>query len=192
MPEKQRLFFALWPDAPIQAAIAKAGRAVAEAHQLRGRFMPSARIHLTLLFLGDVETPRVEALTAAAAGVQAPAFDLTLRRAGSFHRSRVLWLGPDPAPPELTALWLQLRTRAQAAGVPYDTLALSPHVTCMRDADRAIKPTPIEPIAWPVREFALVRSVLGTQPQYHVVSQWPLQAGLTQSVKTVQDTGGPE
>jgi 2'-5' RNA ligase len=124
--------------------------------------------------------------------VSAPSFDLVLSRAGSFHRSRVLWLGPDRTPPELTALWLQLRTKAHAAGVPFDTLNLSAHVTCMRDIDRAIKLTPVEPITWPVREFVLARSVLGVQPRYHVVSHWPLQAGSMPSVKTVQDTGGPE
>ena len=180
-PARQRLFFALWPDPAIQAAAAAAGKRVAEDRGIRGRFTPESRIHLTLLFLGDVEASTVDAVREAAATVVAPAFDLTLARAGSFHRSRVLWLGPEPAP-ELTALWLQLRTKAQHLRLPHDTLALSAHVTCLRDIDRAFKPTPIEPIAWPVRDFVLVHSVLGRAPEYRIVARFPLAA----AVKAVQ------
>ena len=173
-PEKQRLFFALWPQEPVQTAIAAAGRAVAQGADVRGRFMPSPRIHLTLLFLGDVEGARLEAVRTAAAAVHAPSFDLTLSRAGSFRRSSVLWLGPDPVPPALTELWLQLRDRMQAASVTHDRLNLSPHVTCLRDIDRIIKLTPFEPIHWPVNDFVLVHSVLGRTPEYRIVERWPL------------------
>ena len=41
-------------------------------------------------------------------------------------------------------------------------------------------------------KFALVRSVLGDAPRYHVVSQWPLQNAPGTNVKTVQASGGTE
>jgi len=178
MSDKQRLFFALWPEEPVQAAAAAAGRKIAEERGIRGRIMAATRIHLTLLFLGDVAASAVDALREAAATVNTPAFDLALSRAGSFHRSRVLWLGPDPTPPELLALWLQLRTRVQHLRLPHDTLALSAHVTCLRDIERAIKLTPIDPIAWPVRDFVLVHSVLGQEPHYRIVARFPLAADV--------------
>ena len=47
-----RLFFALWPDGPARAVLA--GHAARLARLARGRAVPAARLHLTLVFLGAV------------------------------------------------------------------------------------------------------------------------------------------
>jgi RNA 2',3'-cyclic 3'-phosphodiesterase len=209
-PARRRLFFALWPEPGLQSAVAAAGAQAAAAAGIHGRTVPPERLHLTLLFLGDLDAAGEQRARAVASAVVAPAFDLVLDQAGSFYRSRVLWVGTRHAPPALTALWLALRDGLADPAGRHNRGALAPHVTCLRDIDRPLRVTPIAPLAWPVRGFALVHSQLkkGTDtfsagdntekgdrhlfPGYHVVSHWPLQTAPVPSVKTVQRPGGPE
>lgn len=166
----KRLFFALWPDPVLKAAIAGAARTPARGAP--GRRVRDENLHLTVLFLGAVETAAEAALAQAAALVRAAPFDLTLDRVGSFFRARVLWIGPSQVPAQLGDLRGQLEAAARTAGVAFDPKPLVPHVTCYRDVRQTLGPAPVEPLPWPVRSFALVHSAGG---QYHVVSQWPLQ-----------------
>lgn len=165
----RRLFFALWPDPVLKAAIAGAARTPARPHG--GRRVRDESLHLTLLFLGEVAADAEARLAAAAATVRTPAFDLVLDRVGSFFRSRALWIGPGEVPAALPALRAALEAVARQAGVSFDPKPLVPHVTCYRDVRVALEPAPVAPLRWPVRGFALVHSAGG---QYHVVSQWPL------------------
>lgn len=188
MAERRRLFFALWPDAALRQSITRTAAAVARERALGGRQIPPERVHLTLLFLGEV-TARTEALLVEGAGRLAlPGFDLTLDRAGCFYRSRVFWLGSQATTRKLEALWQGLRGIAAGAGVALDDRPLAPHVTCLRDIQHRIHPVPVRPITWRVREFCLVHSMLGPRPaapaprqvapdaaEYHVVSQWSLK-----------------
>jgi 2'-5' RNA ligase len=178
-PARKRLFLALWPDEPTRIAVAAAGEAAAAAAGIRGRRTPFERIHLTLLFLGDVDPAGEERIRAVADAVRSPAFDLTLDQAGSFPRSRVLWIGARQAPEPLTQLWLALRDGLADVAAEHNREALAPHVTCYRDIDRPVPMAPIPPIRWRADGFVLVHSTLGTPHQYHVVSHWPLQTVAT-------------
>lgn len=179
MTDARRLFFALWPDDATRRATVDAATRIANSRRVTGRKIPSERVHLTLLFLGDVPAAAEARLIDAIARIRAPAFKLTLDQAGCFYRSRVFWVGPREIPPGLMDLWERLRAAAESAGIPQDYKPLVPHVTCLRDIKDRIRPVPVDPIRWPVRSFALVHSELGSQPQYHVVSHWPLQTSST-------------
>jgi RNA 2',3'-cyclic 3'-phosphodiesterase len=183
----RRLFFALWPDPVLKAAIAGAARVPARATS--GKRVRDEHIHLTLLFLGQVAADAEARLVRAAADVRVGPFDLELDRVGSFFRARVLWVGPSQVPAQLLELRRQLEAAAAAAAVAFDAKALVPHLTCYRDVRQALDPVPTAPLRWPVRSFALVHSVAG---QYHVVSQWPLHNAPVTNVKTVQGTKGTE
>ncbi len=175
--QPNRLFFALWPDDATRAACDAAARRLRARLQPGGRPERPERLHATLLFLGDDVPPEQEAAALqAAAGVQATPFTLTLDRAGSFPRRRSLWwLGCRRPAAEAIDLHDGLRAALRSAGVAYDLKAFTPHVSILRDAQKSLAATPIDPIAWPVTGFALVRSLLHVQPaQYHVVSHWPL------------------
>ena len=177
---RKRLFFALWPDESTRLALGAAGEAAAAAAGIRGRRTPLRRIHLTLLFLGDLdEAGEARARAVADTAARTPAFDLTLDQVGSFPRSRVLWVGTREAPAELTRLWFALRDGLAGLASEHNRGALVPHVTCWRDIDRPLPTAPIAPIRWRVDGFVLVHSTLGVPPQYHVVSHWPLQTGAT-------------
>ena len=175
MADTRRLFFALWPEPALQSAIAEAGCGIARSRALGGREIPVERIHLTLLFLGDVPAAMEQRLIVAAATVTGRAFHLSLEQAACFYRTRVFWLGTKATPPRLTTLWENLRRIAAANGLAADARPLAPHITCVRDIRHRIQPVSIPRILWPVKSFALVHSTLGAQPQYHVVSHWPLQ-----------------
>ena len=185
----KRLFFALWPDAPLREAIAQAARVAARGAGVSGKRVHDEKLHLTLAFLGELDAAAEAKAVQAAATVRAPAFDLALDQVGSFFRSKVLWVGIREAPAPLTGLSQALRAALEGAGVAFDPKALAPHVTCFRDARPPLRPAAIEPLPWPVRDFALVHSAAG---QYHVVSQWRLQYVPMYRVKTVQEPGGPE
>lgn len=159
-----RLFFALWPEAPQREAIAAAAAGL--LGMASGRQIPPERLHLTLLFLGPVPDRELPRLCAAAGRIRVPAFELKLDRSGHFG-ARVFYLGCRSVPPPLSALREGLELAS--APLPFDRKPLTPHVTCAREL-AAPPPLDIAAIRWPVREFALVRS-----PEYHVVSQWPLQ-----------------
>ncbi len=173
---KERLFFALWPDPGRQRAWHRLGREVAEA----GRPVAAANLHLTLLFLGEVDGQRrrcLEAVARQAAGVAAP-FELTLERWGHWRRSRVVWLGPRRTPPPLARLVSSLRQGAQTrCELPAEAHPFRPHVTLARGVRAAPDRWPeLEPQRWPVEDFVLVRSLLRTSapPRYTVVARWPL------------------
>lgn len=184
MPEKQRLFFALWPDETLRAAIAAAVRAAAGREMLTGARIAPERYHLTLLFLGELDAGDAAAAQQAAQTVRAEPFRFTLDQLGYFRRAKVLWLGPQATPAPLAALGARLREAMRAARVPHDRAELTPHLTCLRKVNRAIRPAAIDPIHWPVKEFVLVHSILSDYPEYRVLARWPLGAHAAASVKT--------
>jgi len=192
LAETRRLFFALWPDPALQTSMAATAERIARTRAIGGREIPAERLHLTLLFLGDVASDAEKRLVTAAGRLQARPFDLTLDQAGCFFRSKVFWLGPRTVPRKLAELVRALHAAMAGVGLAPDRKDLVPHVTCLRDIRHVIRPVPVDPIVWSVRQFALVHSALGAKPEYHVVSHWPLQTASTSSVKTVQAPGGSE
>jgi len=83
-----RLFLAIWPDAAAGEALARLADDVALV--ARGKPVERAKIHLTLVFLGDVAQEREPAVAAVAArAARSARFTLALDRVGSSRRSRV-------------------------------------------------------------------------------------------------------
>ena len=164
-----RLFFAAWPDARSASALAAlAGRLAAEAG---GKAMPEAKIHLTLAFLGMVDDSKRAAAIEAANATAWKAFDLAVDRTGSFRRARVAWAGISHPPPPLLALQSRLEGALRDRGIELDDRPFAPHMTLVRNAARAIPGSAIEPIAWRVDAFTLVRSETGTG-RYVVEERW--------------------
>jgi len=174
-PERERLFFALWPGDALRATIHSALQDLVAAQRIKARLVNPARYHLTLLFLGDVTAAQAEAAQAAAAQVSGEPFELVLSRFGYFHGARVLWAGAETSPPPLTALWLRLRDAMQDAGVPHERRALAPHITCVRGLYHPAAGA-LGPLRWPVREFTLVHS-LPHPAEYRVLTRYPLEKG---------------
>jgi 2'-5' RNA ligase len=171
-----RLFFALWPDAGARAALAELARSTASRHG--GRAVPAANLHLTLVFLGEVDPARIGALRTAAEGLACPGFALALDRVGGFRRAGVAWAGCRRPPPALLALQSELEKRIREAGFSPDDRAFAPHLTLARRVRDAVAEGDVESVAWRASEFALVETARGGGA-YRTLAVWPLGEGKT-------------
>lgn len=171
--DRQRVFFALWPDAATAAALH--ARASGLKASCGGRAMRRDTLHLTLAFLGEVEANRLEALQGIARSMHIERFTLALDRIGSWHGNRVLWCGPSRSPAALDELARALAERLAAAGFALEARGFSPHVTLVRNAQRAPVAQQADAIHWPVASFVLVASERTARgAAYRVLARWPL------------------
>lgn len=171
MPETRRLFFALWPDAAVRAALVEAARHV----PVQGRAVDPADFHITLAFLGATDAARERCCREAADRLRAVPFTLTLDRAGHWPRPQVLWLAPAVHPPALHALATDLATALRGCGFQPEARPFQPHLTLARKVRRAVLPEAVRPVLWPVGDFVLVESGGGADGvRYAVRARWPL------------------
>jgi len=140
------------------------------AHILR--WVPPDKLHLTLHFLGEVDSARLPALRAAlAAPLMLRAFDLSLGAPGVFPLSgpaRVVWLDVAAGAGELSALHAELGARLREHRFELEQRSFAPHLTLARlksppptDLAWLIQSAVIEPVApWRVDHVTLYRSQL--------------------------------
>ena len=144
-----RAFLAVELDDALRGAIARVQQDLAEriaahvAGRVRVSWPPPASLHLTLVFLGDIEervlVPLRAAIEKAVAGVRA--MRVPIDRLGAFPRAgapSVLWAGPSDewmSSDEMTrlrALQAAIGTACVSFGVPRDERAFAPHLTLAR------------------------------------------------------------
>jgi RNA 2',3'-cyclic 3'-phosphodiesterase len=168
-----RLFFALWPADDLRARIeSNTGALVARAG---GRRTPVRNLHVTLLFMGDVTVPRIEAVIAAAAETSGEAFQISFDQIETLPRSNVLCLTSRTPPPALAVLAEELRSRLVVRTFEFRKQAFRPHITLARDVPRTRISEPIPRLQWPVRDFVLVESnMTRSGSEYSVLNRWPL------------------
>jgi 2'-5' RNA ligase len=158
----------------------RAAAAAAErmALEVRGREVRWARpetYHLTLRFLGEIESELVPRLAARVAEAVADAAPFELRLGGlvafpSARRPRVIAATAEPEAP-LVALAERLEAAARRAGLPAEPRAYRPHLTLGRVRDRAhpelavLGPLVAEPFR--VAEVVLFRSDLQPDGALH-------------------------
>ena len=168
-----RLFFAAWPAPEVQHALHTIGEQA--QRECGGRAIQERNIHLTLVFLGNVERVRLPQLKAIAAGIVAAPCDLTFDRVEYWRHNRILWVGVERCPASLLALVSALSGGLRAIGFEPDSRPYLPHITLLRDARRAPTGSRLTEVAWPVHDFALIESVeRGKGRVYEVLRRWPL------------------
>lgn len=172
-----RLFFAIWPPAPVALSLARLADTLAQ--RFGGRATRRETIHLTLAFLGDVEEEQLPAVLDVAREVTAKSFEMTFDRLGFWRHNRLIWAGGASVPPELQTLVNGLREGLRAASLPCDaSQAFVPHVTLVRKVgdSRPVLPY-LEPLGWLCDRFALVSSQLDVHGAgYETVAEFPLRA----------------
>jgi 2'-5' RNA ligase len=168
-----RVFFALWPGLEVRAALAALATGVQA--ECGGRATRSDKIHLTLFFVGEIESRRLDALRGAAGAVRAAPFDLVIDRLGYFRRARVAWAGAA-CPPPLASLVSQLTGKLAAEDIDGEDRPYVPHITLAREASRKPVRTSIDPVIWRVHDFVLVESVQAARgSSYEVLERWRLE-----------------
>ena len=156
-----RLFFALWPPAPVAhrlGALAADG-----ARRYGGKPTRPDTLHLTLLFLGEVAEDRLEWLIEAARTVHARSFALTIDGLGYWPHNHLLWAGSSTPAPALIELVARLRRALRDAGFAEEDPArdFAAHITLVRKTPKLSEPfsrATTEAIDWPVTQFSLVES----------------------------------
>lgn len=167
-----RYFFALWPDDVVRSQLEAVSDQLADDC---GRRVRTGNLHITLLFLGNVEEPVIERIRREVDGVHGRKFALTLNRHGWWKRPQVIWLGTETVPGPLGELAARLNTIASAHGFRGDSRPYAPHLTLVRKAKRPLKQLTYSPIHWEIRDFRLVQSVThASGAEYEIIQNWPL------------------
>jgi 2'-5' RNA ligase len=180
-PVRDRVFFAIFPDADAARRIAGLAQHLGRKNGLTAEPLAPERFHVTLHHLGDYAgLPQgiVAAARKAAAGIVLPPFEIIFDRAVSFFGSRrnhpfVLRCSVPALMAFQHALGVAMAKAGYAdgrwAGAPF-----TPHVTLLYDEHRAAEQA-IETISWTAREFVLVHSLLG-ETRHIPLGRWPLGA----------------
>jgi 2'-5' RNA ligase len=178
--QKERIFLACLPDTETAARIYALAEQLKAKHGMEATLILPEHLHVTLFHLGDwreVPEEMVKQASAAAAEVRLAPFDVVFDRAGSFRNRTGVF------PFVLTgekhiASWVPLHEALAAelkrAGLGGATQGeFQPHITLTYDETR-VKPEPVAPVSWTVREVVLVHSLLGKTAHAHL-GRWKLQ-----------------
>lgn len=127
-----RLFVSITPDPEITPAVQPL------LHGIDGaRWTPPEQWHITLRFIGQTNSDRMEELAGVLSTIRFSPFPLTFEGVGTFptyrdgHRSNVLWLGMLPSEP-LTDLIHQVEELVMMTGIAPADRPTHPHLTVAR------------------------------------------------------------
>ena len=142
MSDSIRAFISVSLGGEVRSALSAILQQVEAAGAPGVRLIRPESIHLTLKFLGDTSSSRINAVKAAVeqAVREEQAFDLTLGRPGVFPSSRsprVLWVGLDGDLDRLADLQRRLEEAAERVGFATEARRFKPHLTIGRVRERA-------------------------------------------------------
>lgn len=176
---KDRLFFAIYPDAEVAERILALANEVRTRKGLSGNPVQRERLHVTLAHLGDfhgVPQRIVEIASDAAALIASESsfevgFDRVVSFSGRDQKPLVL-VGRDGVQ-ALSGFRDRLKSALLKSGLEIES-RFKPHVTLLYDRE-SIAETVVDPIAWTAKELVLVHSLVG-RPQHFHLKRWPLGA----------------
>jgi 2'-5' RNA ligase len=166
----KKLFFALWPNDETRQGLMRLQTSM-EAKRMK--WVSGQNLHVTLVFLGNVDEETEAMVKRRAADISAEPFVLTFDQLSYWSRPRILCLTCRQFGHEVVDLAGALDQAAADCGVETDTRPYTPHITLARQA-RAIEQE-FAPIAWCADSFCLMESC-GTSEGviYKVLRKWPL------------------
>lgn len=128
--EQLRLFVAIDPPDAVRTELEKL------AEPLRGVvWIPPSQYHLTMRFIGEVNTTMREPIETALATIDVESFVLPVEGIGSFpsaKRPNVLWAGVGRAHPRLYQLRQRVDDALLACSLELDVRSFHPHFTFAR------------------------------------------------------------
>jgi RNA 2',3'-cyclic 3'-phosphodiesterase len=166
----KRLFFALWPD----EATRQQCSAVVEKLTGEGlRPVAAKNLHVTLLFLGNVDAEQRAGITVAADALSVPpVMELTYDRLSYWKKPAIYCLTARRFDSEIAVLAERLAAIAVQYGVAVDERPFKPHITLVRKA-RAPAEIEFQPILWRADAFCLVESCSDKDGvEYRVIKRW--------------------
>lgn len=168
-----RLFFAVLPDAETAERIAERAAAWRARHGLTGRLLKAAHFHVNLApvheGIGLPEASEIEDWVARAREIPMPSFRVAFDRLTSFANGALVLTGEEAT---IGLEVLQQRLSDALDDTPRPARRYTPHVTLLHDG-RHVEAEPVEPIAWTVREVALIHGRAG-QTTHRCLVRLPL------------------
>lgn len=160
-----RLFFAVLPDGETAEKIAERTAVWRAAHGLTGRILETGHFHVTLASVheghGLPEADQIDGWMNRASGISMPSFRVAFDRLVSFANGALVLTGDDST---VGMEVLQQRLSDSLDDAPRPARRYTPHVTLLHDG-RHVEAEPVEPIAWTVREIALLHRPIGQTTQ---------------------------
>ena len=149
------------------------------------KWLPVEQFHLTMSFLGSVDSAGVQRLTESLLKIQVPPFFLPIQGVGVFGGTRptVVWAGVGKGHPHLFALHHHIQDAVLLAGLEADLKPFHPHITLGRAKNvsrAALLPflrsySEMEFDLWKAVEFTLFSSSLSEDgASYEVEKRFPL------------------
>ncbi len=187
--ERWRVFSALDLTPPVrQKVIEHISRLRDLAPHVKASWSREHNLHLTLKFLGQVQTSRLnqlsKAATAAVSGCST--FQVSIEETGVFPKPgkpRVLWLGIKDSSGQLAELHRRLEDACASEGFAKEQRPFHPHLTLARlrnpqnahELAAAHQQLSFEPVTVKIAELLVLRSELSPNgSKYSVISQHKL------------------
>jgi len=172
-----RLFFAIWPDMETRMQLGRLTGRLASVCE--GRKTKTENIHLTLVFVGEVNASQMAALYRTADEIKDSgmrAFHLPIERIRMWKRKNIVYAEISEIPQPLIDLVEALQSRLSSAGFSLEERSYKPHITLMRNASCKTLPELAEPMVWRVREWVLVKSDRTSGGSvYTPIDRWSLE-----------------
>ena len=171
---KAKVFFALWPTATERDQLAAWQKPLQQL--CSGRAMRGETLHNTLVFIGDVEQVRLEALQLAAQEVSGKAFELCFDAARYWGHNHIVYAAPGAVSQQLAQLVGALEQRLSAHSFRFDQREYQPHATLLRNARWTDAALPeMQPVCWKIEDFSLMQSEQKDGlANYRVLARFPL------------------
>ena len=119
------------------------------------RWIAAENSHVTLAFIGEVQSPMMMDIPLALGRIKYPAFDLDIEGVGVFgsnKRPRILWAGVRPTP-AINLLHQKVVTAIESVGAQVDDRRFRPHITLAR-----VHNSPYEKVRHFLTDHALFRT----------------------------------
>lgn len=146
-----------------------------------GRPVPPANFHITLAFIGELSSDRMERLYQTVDQLlddrPLSGGKLNLDHTGYWQKPGIYWLAPRSWPRQLDTLAQRLQGVASVIGAKRDKRPYQPHITLFRGCENA-PPAPAEApsMALEYGDFALFESRNGKRGvSYHPLQYWELE-----------------
>ena len=129
-------------------------------------------LHVTLIFLGNVDVESELMLRQSVSDIQAEPFDLHFDQPAFWSKPRILCLLTQDYDEQLLMLFNALKRKVEQCGIKTEERSYKPHITLARKATKLIDAKAFS-IEWPAQSFCLVESCSTSDGvRYQVLQRW--------------------
>lgn len=174
----RRVFLALVPPEPVRERLHRLARWA--QHRVGGRLVPVDNLHLTVLFLGELDAPTLEYVIRGVDEVPLAPQLIALEQLDYWPRAQILCAAGAPPPALLQNLHKGVRDRLKRE-LRLEQRPFMPHVTLLRKVVE-LAALPMEPLSWQADELLLLESVRdGASVRYLPLECWSLASARLSS-----------